>query len=121
MLVKNPLFKEKEWWDKWLDRLHPERVVERNRELLENRRISVERWQQEVQRRTTATIPFPRAEPAEPVVQNLRQWIAGGNRILGGADSGLDGSIARSSFLEKIRVYSVRLPLVPKFGGPKSE
>jgi hypothetical protein len=23
MLVKNPLFKEKKWWDKWLDKLHP--------------------------------------------------------------------------------------------------
>jgi hypothetical protein len=75
MLVKIPLFKEKEWWDKWLDRLHPERVEERNRRLADDRRVLEERWQQEVQRRTTATIPFPRAEPVEPVIQNLGQWI----------------------------------------------
>jgi hypothetical protein len=24
MLAKNPLFKEKKRWDKWLDKLHPE-------------------------------------------------------------------------------------------------
>jgi hypothetical protein len=43
MLVKNPLFKEKKWWDKWLDRLHHERVVERDQRLAADRRILEER------------------------------------------------------------------------------
>jgi hypothetical protein len=63
MLAKNPLSKEKRWWDKWLDRLHPERIVERNQRLAEDRRILEERWQQEVQQRT-------RERQAQALVQN---------------------------------------------------
>jgi hypothetical protein len=51
MVARNPSFKEQKWWNLWLDKLHPERVLERNRRLAENRRILEERWHQEVQQR----------------------------------------------------------------------
>jgi hypothetical protein len=65
MLVKNPLFKEKKSWDKWLDKLHPERVVERNRRQAQERRELEERWQQEAQQRA-------RDRQAQALVQNQR-------------------------------------------------
>jgi hypothetical protein len=51
MVAKNPLFREKKWWDKWLDGSHPERAEERNQRLSEDRRALEERWRQEAQRR----------------------------------------------------------------------
>jgi hypothetical protein len=77
MLVKNPLFKEKKWCDEWLDKLHPERIVERNRRMAEDRRILKVRWQQESQQRARdrqaqALVQNQRVEFVE---QNLGQWI----------------------------------------------
>jgi hypothetical protein len=77
MVTRNPLFKETKWWNLWLDKLRPERVVERNRRLAEDRRILEERWQQEVQQRARdrqarALVQNQRVELGE---QNLGQWI----------------------------------------------
>jgi hypothetical protein len=77
IVVKNPLFKEKKWWDKWLDRLHPERVVERNRRLEEDRRILLTRWHQEAQQRVRdrQAQALVQNQTVELVEQNLGQWI----------------------------------------------
>jgi hypothetical protein len=74
MVARNPLFKKQKWKEPWLDRLHPERVVERNQRLAAERRILLERWQAEGQRQpavhregaVTFTIPYPRVESEEP-------------------------------------------------------
>jgi hypothetical protein len=50
MVARNPLFKEQKWKDLWLDRLHPERVIERNQRLAAERRVLQQRWQTEGQR-----------------------------------------------------------------------
>jgi hypothetical protein len=77
MVARNPLFKEPKSWNLWLDKLHPERVIERDRRLAEDRRVLEERWQQEMQRRATerqaqALVQNQRVELVE---QNLGRWI----------------------------------------------
>jgi hypothetical protein len=77
VVPRNPLFKEQKWWNLWLDKLHPERVVERDRRFREERRILEERWQQAAEQRARerqaqAVVQNQRAELAE---RNLGQWI----------------------------------------------
>jgi hypothetical protein len=76
MVNRDPLFKEQKGWNLWLDKLHPERVAERNRRLAEDRRILEERWRQEAQQRARdhqaqALVQNQRVEFEE---QNLGQW-----------------------------------------------
>jgi hypothetical protein len=77
MVTGNPLFKEAKWWNLWLDKLHPELVIERNRRLVEDRCILEERWPREHEKRARerqaqALVQDRRAESVE---QNLGQWI----------------------------------------------
>jgi hypothetical protein len=65
MVAKNPLLKEEKSWNKWLDRLYPERVVERNQRLDQNRRALELRRRQEAQQRA-------RDRQAQTLVQNQR-------------------------------------------------
>jgi hypothetical protein len=77
MVAKNPLFKEKKWWDKWLDRLYPERVAERNQKLAEDRRSLEEKWRQKAQQRARdrQAQTLVQNRRVEFVEQNLGQWI----------------------------------------------
>jgi hypothetical protein len=85
MVAKNPLFKEQKWRDLWLDKLHPERVVERNARQAENWRALQERWKEIAQNRpperpregVTFTIPRTPVSPPrrEVPVERLGQWV----------------------------------------------
>jgi hypothetical protein len=77
MVARNPLFKEKKWAEEWLDWLHPERIEERRLTWEEERRAVEEMQQRAMQQqaREFQAQALVQNRRAEPVEQNLVQWI----------------------------------------------